>query len=103
MEGFIHLKVSPWLRRLITRGLAIIPTIIVVWLNGERGTEKLLILSQVILGIQLPFAVLPLVWFTTRRSCLGEHAFTWPISSMLWTTAILTLGFNAWMVAHWLS
>jgi len=55
MEGFIHLKVSPWLRRMITRTLAIIPTIIVVAINGERGTEKLLILSQVILSLQLSF------------------------------------------------
>ena len=61
MEGFIHLKVSPWLRRLITRSLAIIPTIIVVAMNGEQGTEKLLILSQVILSLQLSFAVVPLV------------------------------------------
>ena len=66
MEGFIHLKVSPWLRRLITRGLAIIPTIIVVAITGERGTEKLLILSQVILSLQLSFAVVPLVMFTGR-------------------------------------
>ena len=59
MEGFIHLRLSPWLRRLITRSLAIIPTIIVVAITGERGTEKLLILSQVILSLQLSFAVIP--------------------------------------------
>ncbi len=61
MEGFIHLRLSPWLRRLITRSLAIIPTIIVVAVMGEQGTEKLLILSQVILSFQLSFAVVPLV------------------------------------------
>ncbi len=72
MEGFIHLKVSPWLRRLITRSLAIIPTIIVVAINGERGTEKLLILSQVILSMQLSFAVVPLVIFTGSREKMGE-------------------------------
>jgi len=61
MEGFIHIRLSPWLRRMITRSLAIIPTIIVVAFMGERGTEKLLILSQVILSFQLSFAVVPLV------------------------------------------
>ena len=72
MEGFIHLKVAPWLRRLITRSLAIIPTIIVVAVTGEQGTEKLLILSQVILSLQLSFAVVPLVLFTGNRKKMGE-------------------------------
>ena len=72
MEGFIHLSVSPWLRRLITRSLAIIPTIIVVAVTGEQGTEKLLILSQVILSLQLSFAVVPLVMFTGSRKKMGE-------------------------------
>jgi manganese transport protein len=72
MEGFIHMKVSPWLRRLITRSLAIIPTIIVVAVTGEQGTEKLLILSQVILSLQLSFAVVPLVMFTGSRKKMGE-------------------------------
>src|ERR1700758_4263554 len=64
MEGFIHLRVAPWLRRLITRSIAIVPTIVVVALWGEHGTEKLLLLSQVILSLQLSFAVIPLVIFT---------------------------------------
>jgi len=68
MEGFIHLKVSPWLRRLITRSLAIIPTIIVVAVTGEQGTEKLLILSQVILSLQLSFAVVPLYCLPATES-----------------------------------
>ncbi len=72
MEGFIHIRLSPWLRRLITRSLAIIPTIIVVAITGERGTEKLLILSQVILSLQLSFAVIPLVIFTGSRAKMGE-------------------------------
>jgi manganese transport protein len=59
MEGFIHIKLAPWLRRLLTRSLAIIPTILVVAFTGEQGTEKLLILSQVILSLQLSFAVVP--------------------------------------------
>ena len=72
MEGFIHIRVSPWLRRLITRSLAIIPTIIVVAVTGEQGTEKLLILSQVILSFQLSFAVVPLVMFTGNRDAHGR-------------------------------
>ena len=72
MEGFIHIRLSPWLRRLITRSLAIIPTIIVVAVTGEQGTEKLLILSQVILSLQLSFAVVPLVLFTGDRKRMGE-------------------------------
>ena len=72
MEGFIHIKLSPWLRRLITRSLAIVPTIIVVAFTGERGTEKLLLLSQVILSLQLSFAVVPLVIFTGSRKKMGE-------------------------------
>jgi manganese transport protein len=72
MEGFIHIKLSPWLRRLITRSIAIIPTIIVVAITGEQGTEKLLILSQVILSLQLSFAVIPLVMFTNSRKKNGR-------------------------------
>ena len=72
MEGFIHLRVAPWLRRLITRSIAIIPTIVVVAFRGEHGTEKLLLLSQVILSLQLSFAVVPLVMFTSNRKMMGE-------------------------------
>ena len=64
MEGFINLRLRPWLRRLITRLIAIVPAIIVIALYGERGTGPLLILSQVVLSLQLPFAVFPLVMFT---------------------------------------
>jgi len=74
MEGFIHIRVSPWLRRLITRSLAIIPTIIVVAFTGERGTEKLLLLSQVILSLQLSFAVIPLVLFTGSRKKMANSS-----------------------------
>src|SRR5213075_1734146 len=68
MEGFLNIRLRPWLRRLITRLIAIIPAIIVTILYGERGTGQLLVLSQVILSLQLPFAVFPLVAFTSDRS-----------------------------------
>ncbi len=100
MEGFIHLKVSPWLRRLITRSLAIIPTIIVVAINGERGTEKLLILSQVILSMQLSFAVVPLVIFTGDRGKMGEFVNPTWLKVLGWSTAVVIAGLNAWLLVQ---
>jgi manganese transport protein len=98
MEGFIHLKVSPWLRRLITRSLAIIPTIIVVAITGERGTEKLLLLSQVILSLQLSFAVVPLVIFTGSREKMGEFVNGRWLQGLSWFVAALIAGLNGWFL-----
>ena len=98
MEGFIHLKVAPWLRRLITRSLAIIPTILVVAFTGEQGTEKLLILSQVILSLQLSFAVVPLVLFTGNRKMMGEFVNARWLQALSWLVAVLIAGLNAWLL-----
>jgi len=98
MEGFIHLRVSPWLRRMITRTLAIIPTIIVVAITGERGTEKLLLLSQVILSLQLSFAVIPLVIFTGSRKKMGEFVNERWLQGLSWFVAALIAGLNAWFL-----
>jgi manganese transport protein len=98
MEGFIHFKLSPWLRRLITRSLAIIPTIIVVAITGEQGTEKLLILSQVILSLQLSFAVIPLVIFTGSRQKMGEFVNGRGLQTLAWFVAVLIAGLNAWFL-----
>jgi len=98
MEGFIHLKVAPWLRRLITRSLAIIPTIIVVAITGEHGTEKLLLLSQVILSLQLSFAVIPLVLFTGNRKLMGEFVNARWLQALSWFVAALIAGLNAWFL-----
>ena len=98
MEGFIHLKVSPWLRRMITRTLAIIPTIIVVAVTGEQGTERLLILSQVILSLQLSFAVVPLVMFTGNRKLMGEFVNARWLQSLAWFVAVLIAGLNGWLL-----
>jgi manganese transport protein len=98
MEGFIHMKVSPWLRRMITRTLAIIPTIIVVAFTGEQGTEKLLILSQVILSLQLSFAVVPLVIFTGNRKIMGEFVNANWLKALAWFTAVLIAGLNGWLL-----
>lgn len=80
MEGFISIRLAPWLRRLITRLLALIPAVLVCWLYGESGTAKLLVLSQVILSLQLPFAVVPLVQFTSSRKLMnGHHIPVWMV------------------------
>jgi manganese transport protein len=98
MEGFVNIKVAPWLRRMITRTLAIIPTIIVVAFTGERGTEKLLILSQVILSMQLSFAVVPLVIFTGSRKVMGEFVNARWLQALSWIVAVLIAGLNAWLL-----
>lgn len=98
MEGFINLRLRPWLRRLITRVIAIIPAIIVVYLYGERGTGALLILSQVVLSLQLPFAVFPLVRFTSDRAKMGAFASPGWLSATAWLVAIVIALLNAWLL-----
>jgi manganese transport protein len=100
MEGFIHIRLKPWLRRLLTRSLAIIPTILVVAITGERGTEKLLILSQVILSFQLSFAVVPLVLFTGSRARMGEFVNRRWLQVLAWLTAVLIAALNAWLLVQ---
>ncbi len=98
MEGFLSLRLRPWLRRLITRIIAIVPAVIVVVLYGEQGTMPLLILSQVILSLQLPFAVFPLVIFTSDRHKMGEFASPWWMKAMAWPVAIVIALLNAWLL-----
>jgi manganese transport protein len=83
---------------MITRSLAIIPTIIVVAVTGEQGTEKLLILSQVILSLQLSFAVIPLVMFTGSRKWMGEFVNGRCLQAAAWLVAALIAGLNGWLV-----
>ncbi len=71
MEGFINIKIAPWMRRLVTRAIAIVPAAIVTIWYGEKGTAQLLILSQVVLSLQLPFAIVPLVMFTASKAKMG--------------------------------
>ena len=89
MEGFLDLRVRPWLRRLITRTLAMIPAVFTIWIAGERGTYKLLLLSQVILSMQLPFAVIPLIRFTSDQGRMGEFANRVWVKVLAWACAIL--------------
>jgi len=85
MEGFLKIRLRPWLRRLITRLIAIVPAVIVTMIYGESGTAKLLIISQVILSLQLSFAVIPLVIFTSDRRKMGEFANSLWIKILAWT------------------
>ena len=98
MEGFIHLRLAPWLRRLITRAIAIVPTIVVVAFRGEHGTETLLLVSQVILSLQLSFAVIPLVMFTSDRRKMGEFVNAPWLKGLSWATAALIAVLNGWFV-----
>ncbi|MBV8841219.1 MAG: Nramp family divalent metal transporter [Bryobacterales bacterium] len=98
MEGFLDLRLRPWMRRLITRMLAVIPAVIAVYLYGDGATLQLLILSQVIISMQLPFAVIPLIRFTSDRRRMGEFANKIPLTILSWTTAALIVGLNFWLV-----
>lgn len=100
MEGFIDIRLKPWLRRLITRTLAIIPTVIVTFFYGERGTADLLILSQVILSMQLSFAVFPLVAFTSDPGRMGEFVNRRWLKRLGYGVAFLIAGLNAWLLAQ---
>jgi manganese transport protein len=98
MEGFLQIRLPQWKRRLVTRLVAIIPTLIVVALYGEHGTAKLLILSQVILSMQLSFAVFPLVAFTSSRRQMGQFVNAPWLKWLSWTTAIVIAGLNGWLL-----
>ncbi len=107
MEGFLDLRLRPWVRRSITRAIAIIPAVIVSVVYGESGTNRLLILSQVILSLQLSFAVFPLVMFTSDRRKMGEFANPAWLKIAAYSVAVVIASLNAWLlvqtVAEWIS
>ena len=98
MEGYLDLRIAPWLRRLITRSLALIPAVLTIALAGEESTQHLLILSQVILSLQLSFAVIPLIHFTSNRRNMGEFATPWWGLILAWASASIIVGLNAKLV-----
>jgi manganese transport protein len=98
MEGFLNIRLRPWLRRLITRLIAIVPALITVALYGERGTGALLILSQVVLSLQLPFAVFPLVMFVGDRRKMGELAAPRWMLALAWPVAVVIALLNVWLL-----
>jgi len=98
MEGFLNIRIRPWLRRLITRAIAIVPAAIVAILYGESGTAKLLVLSQVVLSLQLSFAVYPLVMFTSDREKMGEFANSTWLKVLAYLVAFVIAALNAWLL-----
>ena len=98
MEGFLNIRLRPWLRRLITRGIAIVPAAVVAIMYGESGTAKLLILSQVILSMQLSFAVFPLVAFTSDKLKMGELVNPAWLKVLAYAVALIIAGLNIWLL-----
>lgn len=98
MEGYLNFRIAPWMRRLITRLLAIIPALIVISYFGESSTGKLLILSQVILSLQLGFAIIPLIHFVSDKNSMKEYAIKTYMKIIAWTIAIIIVGLNARLV-----
>jgi manganese transport protein len=106
MEGFLNIRMRAWLRRLITRALAIIPAALTLYISGEKSTYQLLILSQVILSMQLPFAIIPLIHFTNDRRRMGAFANKGWVRALAWLTAAIIVALNlrlaAMTIAEWL-
>jgi manganese transport protein len=100
MEGFLNIRLRPWLRRLITRLIAIVPAVIVAALYGEQGVGELLILSQVILSLQLSFAVVPLVLFTSERAKMGAFVNAKWLIWLAGLVTIIIIVLNAYLVVQ---
>jgi manganese transport protein len=98
MEGFLNWRIAPWLRRLVTRTIAIVPAVAVTLIAGEKGTGQLLILSQVVLSLQLPFAVVPLVMFTASRAKMGEYVAPRWLTALAAVVAASIIALNAKLV-----
>ena len=103
MEGFLNIKIAPWLRRLITRAIAIVPAAIVTVIAGEKGAGQLLILSQVVLSLQLPFAIVPLVAFTASRAKMDEFVAPRWLTAAAGLIAAIIIALNAKLVVDFVS
>ncbi len=100
MEGFINFRIKPWLRRLITRLMAIVPAVIFIAIYGSKGVTDLLILSQVVLSIQLSFAVFPLIMFTSSKKIMGIFVNSKKITIISWVIAIIIASLNVWLIIN---
>jgi len=89
MEGFMHWRIKPWVRRIITRSLAVLPAILIIGLRGDGSVTDLLTLSQVVLALQLPLAMFPLLHFTSSRKYMGKWRLGWFLLIAGWGSAIL--------------
>jgi manganese transport protein len=94
MEGFLRLRIPNWVRRLITRCIAIVPVVVVTWIYGNKGTAELLVLSQVVLSMQLPFAVIPLVQFVSDKRKMGVFVIAPWVKVLAWLVAAVILVLN---------
>ena len=107
MEGFLQLRLPPWLRRLATRLLAMVPALIAIIFFGEKSTGSLLVFSQVVLSLQLSFAVVPLVMFTSSRRLMSDFVNPLWLKVLAWLVATVIVGLNAWLLLQtflgWLS
>lgn len=103
MEGFLNIRLKPWLRRLITRLIAVIPAMIVSFLYGQNGTSRLLVLSQIILSMQLSFAVVPLVLFTNSKAKMGEFANRPFLKAMVWIITAIIVSLNLYLLMETLT
>jgi manganese transport protein len=100
MQGFVKLQIKPWLVRLMTRGLAIIPAIAILLVDGGTGLGRLLILSQVVLSVQLPFAILPLLYFTNRKQTMGELVNSVGMKLAAGGISVIVVGLNVWLISQ---
>jgi manganese transport protein len=100
MEGFLDLRLRPWMRRLITRSIAIVPAAVVSVLYGASGTARLLVFSQVVLSLQLPFAVWPLVRFTSDRAKMGAFANPGWLKALAYAVAAVISALNVWLLVQ---
>ena len=98
MEGFMRWRIRPWLRRLITRLVAVVPTVIFVALRGANNINDLLVLSQVVLALQLPFAMFPLLHFASSRGKMGQWRLGWFLLIVGWSSAVLITVFDLWVL-----
>jgi manganese transport protein len=100
MEGYLNLRIQPWIRRIITRLIAIVPALITIQIMGERGTGQLLIFSQVILSMQLGFAIIPLIHFVSDKKKMGTFSIGLPVKILAWLCAAVIVGLNIKLVAE---
>ena len=98
MEGFLQIRLKPWLRRLLTRLVAIVPALLIIIFLGEGSTTNLLILSQVVLSLQLSFAVIPLIMFTSDRRLMGEFVNPLWLKILACMVATIIVGLNSWLL-----
>jgi manganese transport protein len=103
MEGFVDIKIKPWIRRIITRLIALVPAVVIAVLYGAQGTTQLLILSQVVLSLQLPFAVIPLVKFTSDKALMGSFANGTTLKIAAWLVSAIIVGLNLKLLASFIT